>query len=160
MEIERKFLVNKDLINNVSFDISYKIKQGYLSKNSECSIRVRLIDSSLGLMTIKSKVKGISREEIEYEIPFKQGSELYEKFCKNKIKKTRSVLMYKDKKWEIDFFEDDNEGLIMAEIELTSENEEFEKPIWIEKEVSYTKKYYNAELARNPFKKWKRKNEK
>ncbi|MCB0729061.1 MAG: CYTH domain-containing protein, partial [Ignavibacteriae bacterium] len=97
---------------------------------------------------------GAIRPEYEYEIPSEDAEELIDKFAVSSITKIRYIIEYKNKKWEVDEFLGDNEGLIIAEIELKDENEEFELPEWIGKEVTDIEKYYNSRLSEVPFKKW------
>lgn len=152
MEIERKFLVDKTKIN-LDGHSSYDIIQGYLSKNIDLTIRVR-IENDKGYITIKGPTKNISREEFEYEIPIEDVHQLI-KLCDKTISKKRFFVDYKEKVWEIDVFSGDNDGLIVAEIELNSENESFEVPDWAIREVSDDSRYYNARLIDNPYKLWK-----
>ena len=153
-EIERKFLVNTKLYK--AADNGEYIAQGYLSTKPDVTVRVRIKDKC-GYLTVKSKNDGISRNEFEYEIPVTDASEIL-KMCKSKITKRRHIVEFKGNIWEVDIFEGDNAGLVVAEIELKSENETFEKPIWIGKEVSFDAKYYNSNLSKNPYKNWRTKN--
>ena len=147
MEIERKFLVNK-LPSFVLKCPKEKIIQGYL-KNP--NIRVRTIGNDKAFITIKSAPvdsTGITRHEFEYEIPVKDGLKMIELFCNQTIQKTRYYVLEKDKKiWEIDIFGDKLTGLILAEIELDSANEQFIKPDWINEEVTNDIRYTNAFLV-------------
>ena len=148
-EIERKFLIHKELFKPK--DEGELIAQGYLSDDP--TIRVR-IKKDRGFLTIKSKTIGISRNEYEYEIPKNDAEELL-KICEPSIiVKRRYIIEEKNSCWEVDIFEGDNEGLIIAEIELKSEEEEFYKPNWIAEEVSFDEKYFNSNLSKNPFKNW------
>lgn len=151
IEIERKFLVNKKLWRAV--EKGSKIKQGYLSVDPERVVRVRIADDK-AFLTIKGKTKGIVRTELEYEIP-KIEAEVLIKLCLNfPVEKTR----YKEKingiVWEVDVFEGENSGLVMAEVELNDENQEVDLPDWIGDEVSFDSRYYNSWLSGNPFSKW------
>jgi len=149
MEIERKYLVKKEKWAILDKPPSDKITQGYLSTDINKTIRVRIKNSS-AWMTVKGKTHNYSREEIEFEIPLAKAEELLNKFTGNIIEKKRYVLKYKGKKWEVDEFLGVNEGLILAEIELKTEDEEFELPEWIDKEVSDDYRYYNSFLSENP----------
>lgn len=145
MEIERKFLVDRSKWNLVEKNTVYQITQAYIEKNENLTIRVRLKNTK-AYLTIKGKTTGISRSEFEYEIPFNDALELINKFASKTITKERFEIFHGKHLWEIDVFHGHLEGLIIAEIELNSENEEFEKPDWILGEVSYDQKYFNANL--------------
>ena len=150
-EIERKFLVNRDLFKPTS-EGDY-IAQGYLSSTPERTVRVR-IKNNRGYLTVKGKNTGISRSEFEYEIPTNDAKELLTLCEPSIIVKRRYNINVNDSKWEVDIFEGDNEGLIVAEIELASEDESFSKPDWIGEEVSFDVRYYNSHLSKQPFKSW------
>jgi adenylate cyclase len=150
-EIERKFLIKEELWKPV--EAGTKMQQGYLSVDSERVVRVRVAGEK-AFLTVKGKVTGIVRTELEYEIP-KNEAEVLLNMCLNSIvEKTR----YKEKIgnliWEIDVFEGNNKGLIMAEVELENENQEVDLPIWIKEEVSHDRRYFNSWLSRNPFSSW------
>lgn len=154
LEIERKFLLaNSDWRNLVRN--SKTIRQGYLNSSVERTVRVRTIGKQ-GIITIKGKNIGLSRPEFEYEIPVKDANELLEMCETAIIEKTRFELSIDGKNWEIDEFEGVNQGLIVAEIELKSENEVIDIPKWIGKEVSSEAKYYNSSLIKKPYKDWKK----
>ena len=150
-EIERKFLVNRELFK--PNDEGEYIAQGYLSSTPERTVRVR-IKNHRGYLTIKGKNIGISRSEFEYEIPEADAKELLELCEPSIIVKRRYIIDVDDSRWEVDFFEADNEGLIIAEIELHSEDENFVKPDWVGDEVSMDKRYYNSNLSKYPYKSW------
>ena len=150
-EIERKFLVNRDLFKPTS-EGDY-IAQGYLSSTPERTVRVR-IKNNRGYLTVKGKNTGISRIEFEYEIPANDAKELLTLCEPSIIIKRRYNINVNGSKWEVDVFEGDNEGLIVAEIELSSEDELFSKPNWIGEEVSSDVRYYNSHLSKHPFKSW------
>ena len=150
-EIERKFLVNRDLFKPTS-EGDY-IAQGYLSSTPERTVRVR-IKNNRGYLTVKGKNTGISRSEFEYAIPVNDAKELLELCEPSIIIKRRYNINFNGSKWEVDVFEGDNEGLIVAEIELASEDESFSKPDWIGEEVSFDVRYYNSHLSKQPFKSW------
>ena len=152
-EIERKFLVNKAIWNKLEKPQGLYLKQSYLSTNPNKTIRVRVLDKK-GYITVKGKPKGLVRPEFEYEIPLKDAQEMILLFGENIIEKTRYEIKHNKHLWEIDVFKGDNEGLIVAEIELNSENELFEKPLWVGKEVSHETKYFNSSLQKNPFCNW------
>jgi adenylate cyclase len=153
IEIERKFMVDHKKWGALKKPAGTHYHQGYLLDHSNCTIRVR-IAGAYGFITIKGSSLGISRKEFEYKIPAADASELIKEFAGSSVEKIRYKIKFAGKLWEIDEFMGDNKGLIMAEIELKSENEEFEKPGWITCEVSDDGRYYNSNLAKNPFKNW------
>ncbi|MBD5308589.1 MAG: CYTH domain-containing protein [Bacteroides sp.] len=145
-EIERKFLVKPDTDMSQQADRSVKIIQGYLSTDPAATVRIRVVGNK-GVITVKGKTNGIERSEWEYEIPAVDAEEMLEQ-CSNKevtvIKKTR----YYCGRWEIDEYHGDLNGLVTAEIELSSPEEKIDLPDWIEKEVSDDPRYFNSMLAR------------
>jgi len=154
VEIERKFLVtNRDFISESSEN--FRIVQGYLNSNPERTVRVR-IKGDKGFLTIKGKGNdsGMSRFEWEKEIAVSEAEALLPLCEKGAIDKIRYNVMYKNHLFEVDVFFGENEGLIVAEIELQSENESFGKPNWLGKEVTSDERYYNAYLSNHPFKSW------
>lgn len=151
-EIERKFLIDLSLIDFKILD-KLEIKQGYISNNDNGIVRVR-ISNDFAYLTIKGKVDKLTRSEFEYEIPYEDGINMLKQFCNTYIDKTRYIYFYKNHKWEIDVFHQDNEGLCVAEIELLSEDEVFEKPNFILEEVSNDYKYFNNNLLKQPYKTW------
>jgi len=157
MEIERKYLVDSDKWNKVTKPIGVPIIQGYLCSLPDKTIRVR-IKGNQSYMTIKGKSMGISREEIEFEIPSAQAQELITNFCGTTIEKERYNIDFAGKTWDVDVFKDENAGLIIAEIELTDENESFLLPDWVDQEVSHDIRYFNSYLAEHPFCNWKNNN--
>ncbi len=154
VEIERKFLVNSNDFKTEAF-AQNRIAQGYLSSIPGRTVRVR-IKGNKGFLTIKgaSNESGLSRYEWEKEIPVDEAIELLKLCEKGIIDKTRFEVKIGNHIFEIDEFYGENEGLIMAEIELKSETETFEKPTWLGIEVSNDKRYYNSYLSQNPFMKW------
>lgn len=152
-EIERKFLVDKEKWEAVKKPKGNKIKQCYLLNEIEKTIRVR-VKNSKGFLTIKGKTIGVTRIEFEYEIPLAEAEELIQSFGKENIEKIRYEMQIENHLWEVDVFKGENEGLIIAEIELASEKESFTKPYWVTSEVSENPSYYNANLIKNPFKNW------
>lgn len=154
IEIERKFLVTSDTFKAEAY-AQNRIKQGYLSSVPERTVRVRIKDSK-GFLTIKgiSSQSGLSRFEWEKEIPVDEAKNLLLLCEAGVIDKTRFEVKSGNHIIEIDEFYGENQGLIMAEIELQSETEIFTKPIWLGKEVTNDKKYYNSYLSKNPFEKW------
>jgi adenylate cyclase len=152
-EIERKFLVNGEF-REKSYGKN-NIVQGYLSSVPERTVRVR-ISNKRGFITIKGKsdFKGLTRFEWEKEIPFNEAKALMRLCEPSIIDKTRYLVRNGRHTFEVDEFHGDNKGLIIAEIELQSENEEFEKPDWLGEEVTGQENYYNVMLSKNPFKDW------
>jgi adenylate cyclase len=153
VEIERKYLVKMDLWSKVKPHKSLSIKQAYLSRDWQKTIRLRVADEK-GYITIKGPADGISRLEFEYEIPGNEAEELIANFTTELIVKIRHLVEYKNKLWEVDEFKGDNEGLIVAEIELDSIDEDFELPDWIDIEISSDRRYSNSNLIAKPFKTW------
>ncbi|HQF47939.1 MAG TPA: CYTH domain-containing protein [Flavobacterium alvei] len=154
LEIERKFLVTSEAYKKEAFTQN-RIAQGYLSSIPERTVRVR-IKGEKGFLTIKgaSNKSGLSRFEWEKEIPVDEAKELLKLCEKGVIDKTRFEVKIGKHVFEVDEFYGENEGLIMAEIELNSESEIFEKPSWLGKEVTNDNRYYNSYLSQNSFKKW------
>lgn len=153
-EIERKFLVNKEKWSKLNKPKAENIRQGYLLNDYEKTIRIRIKDNK-AFLTLKSSREGDSRSEYEYEIPENDANELMKKFTSKVIVKKRYKINYDGKIWEVDEFLEENSGLLMAEIELENEYEKFEKPEWIEKEVTQDEKYYNSNLINEPYKEWR-----
>jgi adenylate cyclase len=152
-EIERKYLLNNDDWRN---DVVKKIefKQGYLVGSDKASVRIR-IEGDKANINIKGATLGIVRPEFEYEIPLQDANELLDNLCEQPfIDKVRHYIHIGIHEWEIDEFKGDNQGLVVAEIELADENEVFDKPAWLGEEVSSDKRYYNSMLVNNPFKNW------
>jgi len=152
-EIEHKYLVNTEMWKNIIPDKSVEIRQAYLLTDPEKTIRIRTKGKS-GFMTIKGKTVGASRLEYEYEIPIADANELINQFCSNLIEKKRHVVIHDGNTWEVDMFKGLNEGLIVAEIELTSEDQTYSKPNWVDKNVTHDPRYANSNLAINPFTTW------
>lgn len=153
-EIERKFLVNLDQIPLPSNGI--EIKQGYLplSEKVKTAVRVR-VKGEEAFLTIKGENKGATRQEFEYTIPVSEALELLEELChKPLIEKTRYEISVDKHIWEIDIFHGDNKGLVVAEIELAAENDQFERPNWLTEEVTDDPRYYNSNLLQEPYKNW------
>jgi len=149
-EIERKFLVTGTEWKQ-GIGVSYC--QGYLNSSKERTVRVRVAGDK-AFLTIKGITKGISRPEFEYEIPVSDAEHLL-KICDGPlIRKKRYVVNYKNNIWEIDEFSGENEGLVIAEIELNDEAQLFERPSWVGKEVSGDPRYFNSSLVASPYGKW------
>ncbi len=146
-EIERKYLVKNQIWDKIIKPDFVLMHQGYIMDAGGTTIRVRIADEK-GLLTIKSNQNRLSRDEFEYEIPLADAVNIFENLCSKKLKKRRYKIIYFEKLWEVDVYLGNLEGLIVAEIELNSEEETIlERPIWIGDEVSYDSKYSNASLA-------------
>lgn len=155
MEIERKFLVHKTLWSTLKKPQGNYLKQGYIYSDLNKTIRIRTTNTQ-GFLTIKGKssINGLSRSEFEYEIPKDEALVLLKQFTNTGIEKMRYKILFEGLYWEVDEFYGSNEGLIMAELELTSEAQSFSKPDWIQEEVTGDQRYYNSYLAEHPFKHW------
>ncbi len=154
IEIERKFLVNQEIWNKLEKLDGEFYRQGYLLTDPTKTIRVRQT-SEKGFLTIKGISVGASRAEFEYEIPREEAKELLDQFSVSELSKIRYKILFENKLWEVDEFLGENEGLMVAEIELESEDETFIIPKWIGEEVTGEEKYYNSNLTQLPFKNWK-----
>jgi len=151
-EIERKFLVKGDAWRGLAKPVKYR--QGYLSTVKERTVRVRTVDAA-GYLTIKGVTTGVTRVEYEYEIPAAQADEMLTGLCeKPLIEKTRRTIELGGLTWEVDEFFGDNQGLIVAEVELKSADQEIAKPDWVGPEVSGDPRYFNSNLIKLPFTKW------
>ena len=152
LEIERKYLIDLEKIGTLENGI--RIKQGYLSTNKDAVVRVR-VKNDKAYLTIKGPNNGISRLEFEYEIPFDEANEMLDNLCKKPlIDKTRYIIKHDIHIWEIDVFYGDNEGLVVAEVELKDENEKINLPSWIKEEVTSDNRYFNSNLMKHPYKDW------
>jgi CYTH domain-containing protein len=154
LEIERKFLVKGDGYKQLAFDSS-RIKQGYICSERGRTVRVRIRDSR-GYLTIKgpSENGGLSRYEFEKEITLDEATQLMALCEPGIIDKRRYLVKSGSHIFEVDEFYGENEGLVMAEVELGSEDESYEKPDFIGEEVTGDRRYYNSQLRRNPFSVW------
>ena len=153
VEIERKFLVHKDVWR--AQGESVLLRQGYLSSNPDRVVRVR-IEGNAASMTIKGRTTGATRGEWEYAIPVADAQALLEGLCERPlIEKYRTRIVHEGMTWEVDEFLGDNAGLIVAEIELQSEGQAFSKPDWVGEEVTHDPRYFNANLIRHPYTTWK-----
>ena len=152
IEIERKYLVKGDEWRKLAIPVQYA--QGYLLADDERTVRVRIAGNS-GFLTIKGKSMGMSRKEFEYAISLEDAHELLLLSQTPVIEKKRSRIEWEGKIWEVDEFEGKNKGLIMAEIELKSEDETFILPPWIGEEVTGDFRYFNSYLSQNPYAEWK-----
>ncbi len=152
LEIERKFLVrDTGIIDTLAGE---RLTQGYLSHDKNATVRVRIAGDSAWL-TIKGKTEGATRSEFEYAIPMDDARTMLDTLCgQGVIDKTRYRLPQGELCWEIDVFHGDNDGLVVAEIELPSEDTVFEHPVWLGEEVTGQVRYYNSALSAQPFKDW------
>ncbi len=152
-EIERKFLTKSQDWRNLGEGVSYL--QGYLSTEKGRTVRVRVVGNQ-GYITIKGPSVGIVRPEYEYEIPCEDAREIISSLCEKPIiDKKRYKIRSGSHLWEVDEFFGENEGLVIAEVELQDESEEVELPAWIGREVTGDRRYYNAHLVKNPYSLWK-----
>ncbi len=151
IEIERKFLV-KDGWRPEGEPIH--LRQGYLPLTGPIIVRIRQQDNR-AFLTLKGRTDGITRNEYEYEIPPQDAEELLMRCQKSIVEKSRYLVTEGNYTWEVDVFFGANDGLIVAELELSSEDEEFERPEWLAAEVSNDPRYYNANLAKHPFSEWR-----
>lgn len=156
IEIERKFLVTSDAFKK-QVSKSYRIKQGFLNSHEERTVRIRLKNDK-GYLTIKGKssADGLSRFEWEAEISLNEAEALLNLCEEGVIEKIRYEIPFRNQLFEVDEFFGDNEGLLIAEVELDSKNEVFEKPQWLGVEVTGNIQYYNSQLSKKPFNTWKR----
>jgi len=150
-EIERKFLVDTSKLPPLTEPNI--IKQGYIPAQ-DTTVRVRLSDQK-AFLTLKGKTKGLTRSEFEYAIPVDDAIKMLDELCvKPYIEKKRYLIPYAGHTWELDIFEGENKGLVIAEIELSGEDEAFEKPDWVTQEVSHDPKYRNGRLVMHPYTTW------
>jgi adenylate cyclase len=152
-EIERKFLVTGDGWRDASIE-RHDIRQGYLATGKRAAVRVRIANGR-AILNIKAAVLDIARDEFEYEIPLHEGEAIVENLCEGAvIEKTRHVLEHQGVTWEVDEFHGANGGLIVAEVELESASQTFERPAWLGDEVSGDPRYLNCNLVHKPYREW------
>jgi adenylate cyclase len=151
-EIERKFLVyGTDWRKDAR---GVRFRQGYLCSHPERTVRVR-VAGERGTLTIKGLTRGATRDEFEYDVPLADAEALLDRLCERPIlEKTRYAIPYAGLEWEVDVFEGENRGLVVAEVELTREDQPLTLPPWVSKEVTDDPRYYNANLVRTPFTMW------
>ena len=149
-EIERKFLVEGDFLSEATSKT--RIVQSYICSEKGRTVRVRIRDDK-GYLTVKGAASssGLSRYEFEREVPLEDAEQMLRLCEQESINKERYLVPYKGHTWEVDVFHGHNEGLILAEIELSREDEPFERPSWLGKEVTGDRRYYNSVLTRTPF---------
>lgn len=153
VEIERKFLVSGDFTSGISDSVH--MVQGYLNSSKERTVRVRILGNK-GFITVKgaSDASGFTRSEWEYEIPAEDARQMMNLCEGGVIDKTRHYVPFRGHVFEVDVFHGANEGLVVAEVELQSEGEGFEKPQWLGEEVTGDIRYYNSMLMRKPYADW------
>ncbi len=151
-EIERKYLVKGTAWQTLAKETVYR--QGYLSTVQERTVRVRTIEDK-GYLTIKGISVGATRTEYEYQIPVEDANAMLDELCEHPIiEKKRYVLEYEGLIWEIDEFAGVNRGLIIAEVELSDENQKVVLPNWVGEEVTGDPKYFNSNLTKHPYTEW------
>ena len=154
LEIERKFLIVSDGWRSLVEGTPKRLSQGYLCSDSRKSVRVR-IAGERATVTVKGAREGITRLELQYDIPVRDA-ELMLALCERPlIDKTRYIVRHDGMKWEVDIFHAENEGLMVAEIELEREDQPVNLPDWVGQEVSHEARYYNSCLVKNPYSTWK-----
>lgn len=152
VEIERKFLLVGDAWRTLGEPVL--LRQGYLSSDPDRTVRVR-IEGDGGTLTIKGRSQGATRAEWEYPIPLAEAAELLDRLCEQPlIEKYRRRIAFGGHTWEVDEFLGANAGLAVAEIELASEEEPFDKPDWIGEEVTHDRRYFNSSLIKLPYSAW------
>lgn len=152
-EIEHKYLVKADLWHKVAPHKSVHVKQAYLLTDPDKTIRVRTMGDQ-AFITIKGKASGASRLEYEYEIPLQDANELIGKFASDLIEKIRHYVIHETKTWEVDEFKGLNNGLMVAEIELATEEESYQLPAWVGRNVTDDHRYANSNLVSDPYINW------
>jgi len=152
IEIEKKFLLT--YLPLALLTCGTFIRQGYMVNQKNRVIRIRL-SRDRAFLTIKGPTRHNCRKEYEYPVPQKDATEMLQLFCNRLvIEKTRYSVVFKGFEWVVDVFSGDNKGLVVAEIELNSMNQAFEKPDWIGKEVSHDPRYFNSNLVKTPYSRW------
>jgi adenylate cyclase len=151
IEIERKFLVAGTEWRQAN---GIRLSQGFLNRDKQRTVRVRIAGQE-AFLTVKGETRGASRAEFEYEIPREDAEQLLALCEGSLVEKIRYVIVHEGRTWEVDEFLGENQGLVVAEIELTREDESFEKPSWAAREVTEDPRYYNSSLATHPYCMWK-----
>jgi CYTH domain-containing protein len=150
-EIERKFLVVGDAYRTAA---SQLVRQGYLTRDKQRTVRIRTVGAN-AYLTIKGMTVGATRDEFEYPIPLADANQMLDCLCELPlIEKRRYVYAYQGKNWEVDEFQGENSGLVIAEVELTDEQEAIDKPPWVGREVTRQPQYLNANLVDHPYAEW------
>ena len=151
-EIERKYLVHGDAWRVGAAGLY--CRQGYLAATIDCTVRVRVLGDQ-GFLTIKGRVEGIQRAEYEYGVPVQEAREMLDRLCPRPlVERYRYHREYAGQTWEVDEFVGENQGLVVAEIELRAADQAVALPEWVEREVSDDPRYLNVNLARRPYTKW------
>ncbi len=151
-EIERKFLVKNDSWRKNATGIDFR--QGYLSLEEKRSVRIR-VSGQQAYLTIKGKSVGAKRAEFEYAIPVDDAHQILDELCQRPlIEKTRYKIEHKGVTWEVDEFKQENDGLLLAEVELESETQEIDFPEWVGREVTGDPRYLNVNLVKHPYREW------
>lgn len=151
-EIERKFLIKNDGWRGLASGVTYR--QGYLPTVKERTVRVRTVGGK-GFLTIKGVTTGVTRAEFEYEIPATDANAMLDGLCERPlIEKSRCRIEHGGLVWEVDEFFGENQGLVIAEVELAHEGQRIDLPSWVGEEVSDDPRYFNSNLTRNPFTRW------
>lgn len=154
LEIEKKYLVKSDSWRKDAVGVLYR--QGYLSSGQGATVRVRVVGDK-GYLTIKGKRTGFTAHEFEYQIPLQEANAMLEAFAVSSIiEKYRHKISFGGFTWEVDEFCGENQGLVLAEIELAAEDQSYPLPDWLGSEVTGDSRYYNANLARHPYQNWNR----
>lgn len=151
IEIERKFLIKKKPA--VPPVASQFIRQGYIAREGGNTVRIRE-QNGIYILSVKARSEGIGRHELEWEVPKEEGEILFSVLPHAAIEKTREIYEYAGLTWELDIFAGVNKGLVVAEVELASEDQHVELPDWVGPEVTGLSKFYNANIATNPFSNW------
>ncbi|HJV85741.1 MAG TPA: CYTH domain-containing protein [Noviherbaspirillum sp.] len=152
LEIERKFLVRNDDWKSMGKGVL--LRQGYLSSAPDRTVRVRIEDDK-AMLTIKGRNRGATRTEWEYPVPVVDAQAMLDTLCERPvIEKYRYRISWQGMMWEVDEFLGENAGLVVAEIELESEQQEFARPEWVGEEVTHDPRYFNANLLRHPYSRW------
>lgn len=151
VEIERRFKVNGDSWRGLAPGVRYR--QGYLSVEKERTVRVRVVGEQAWL-TLKGQISDISRHEFEYAIPVAEAQTIMDAMCPMVVDKLRYRIEFGGFIWEVDEFFGENAGMVLAEIELPSEETAFDKPAWLGEEVTFDGRYTNAYLSKNPYTRW------
>lgn len=153
IEIERKFLLKDDSWRQQA-DAGTRYRQGYLIGAKLASVRVRL-EGDKAFLNIKSMTLGVTRQEYQYPLPLDDAQAMLDSLCeKPLVEKTRYKIEHAGHEWEIDVFTGENAGLVVAEVELQSEQEPLSLPSWVGVEVSADPRYYNVNLVKHPYSKW------
>lgn len=150
VEIERKFRVTGDAWRN---DSGVLYRQGYLNRDKMRTVRIRIAGDA-AFLTIKGKSTGATRAEFEYPVPMDDAQALLALCDGPLIQKTRYIVLHAGHRWEVDEFAGDNAGLVLAELELSAEDEAFVRPAWLGEEVTHDARYFNSNLATQPFCTW------